>query len=500
LAWNDLGMHCYNADFAYLAVLPPYNTLWAQVIQIGDPPRIVTDTSQIRVTYYFADNTYSAGKSNFWQYEQQLFGVDLPPNVGLTGKGLSGSMDVHPGGSYFVAEGIPLTEFRDSAPSTRYPYQLATVILRDANTDQKLAEATVVAPVSTEMHCDHCHSDGQQEGIATGSVEKNILALHDHEGIDEYPAGHQGSLVGRAPILCAECHSSNALNAPGVAGVPSLSNAIHREHAEHVPSTLVGCYQCHPGPQTQCLRDVMSQRGMECQNCHGTLTQIAANPSPWFNEPRCDNSGCHGSGPYDQDQALYRMSRGHGGVYCAACHDSPHAIAPSREGNDHIKFQALQGDNGPLERCTVCHLHTPEPSEAGPHGITAPSVRDFSLRPDYQRMAQPGAQVVYMHDLSNTGNLTDTYQVTWTSSQGWAEVTMWVGGVTATLPVGLPPGESAQIEVKVSIPTAEDVRGMRETTLVTATSQMEAALIRSVRDITAVPDTYVYMPLLLRHQ
>ncbi len=40
LAWNDLGMHCYNRDFTDLAVLPPYNTLWAQVVKIGNPPQI----------------------------------------------------------------------------------------------------------------------------------------------------------------------------------------------------------------------------------------------------------------------------------------------------------------------------------------------------------------------------------------------------------------------------------------------------------------------------
>ncbi|HRA66468.1 MAG TPA: hypothetical protein PL187_10635, partial [Caldilinea sp.] len=33
LGWNDLGMHCYNRDFQNLAVLPPYNNLWAQVIK-----------------------------------------------------------------------------------------------------------------------------------------------------------------------------------------------------------------------------------------------------------------------------------------------------------------------------------------------------------------------------------------------------------------------------------------------------------------------------------
>jgi len=77
-------------------------------------------------------HTYSVGKSNFWDYDQALFGVDLPPNVGLTGKGLSGTMDLR--GDHFVAEGIPLTEFRDSAPTTPYPYQVATIVVSDLGT------------------------------------------------------------------------------------------------------------------------------------------------------------------------------------------------------------------------------------------------------------------------------------------------------------------------------------------------------------------------------
>ncbi|HNM38004.1 MAG TPA: hypothetical protein PKI33_13125, partial [Anaerolineales bacterium] len=117
LAWNDLGMHCYNRDFADLAVLPPYNTLWVQVIKAGDPPTLVT--SGVTVEYFYEDNTYSVGKTNFWSYSQDLFGVNLPPNVGLKGKGLSGTMDFS--GDHFVAEGIPVTEFSDSAPTTSQP-------------------------------------------------------------------------------------------------------------------------------------------------------------------------------------------------------------------------------------------------------------------------------------------------------------------------------------------------------------------------------------------
>ena len=51
-------------------------------------------TSGITVTYLFTDNTYSVGKSDFWTYAQELFDLPdpLPPNIGLAGKGLSGTM------------------------------------------------------------------------------------------------------------------------------------------------------------------------------------------------------------------------------------------------------------------------------------------------------------------------------------------------------------------------------------------------------------------------
>jgi hypothetical protein len=495
-------MHCYNPDFQHLAVLPPYNTLWAQVIRRSTPPQIVT--TGISVTFAFPDNTYSVGKSNFWDYEQALFGVDLPPNVGLTGKGMAGTMDLHAGGTYFVAEGIPLTEYRDSDyeanpnDPTPYPYQLAVVTVRDSASGEILAQTTTVAPVSTEMHCDTCHYDGALEDIATGNVELNILTLHDLENMDDYPPGHTGALVSRTPILCAECHSSNALGAPGVAGLPSLSNAIHDKHDDEVTQDLDGCYNCHPGPQTQCLRDVMSQRGMDCLGCHGTMAQVADNDDPWLVEPRCDTSGCHGN-RYSQDQALYRQSQEHGGVYCAGCHDSPHAIAPSREPNDAIKFLALQGVNATLganNHCEVCHGTFP--SAAGPHNISPGQVRAFVFAPDHFRVEEPGSTVVYTHTLQNTGNVSDTYGLAWTSSQGWAEVVVMQGSATVELPLPLQSAESATVHVTVTIPFTDQVRGLREQTLITATSLVDPALAATVADVTLVPHTCVYLPVVLR--
>ena len=374
LGWNNLGMHCYNEDFKDLAVLPPYNTLWAQVIRVGDPPQIIT--RDITVEYGFPDNTYSVDgqgrpdKSNFWIYAQQLFNLSepLPPNVGLAGKGLSGTMDVE--GDYFVAEGIPLTEYRDQDAVNRnpYPFQKAVITVRyTGRFPVVLAESTVVAPVSTEMSCINCHSDDGDATTrypvnATGKVETNILALHDYLNNGNYTSGHEGPLMDRRPILCAECHSSNALNAPGLPNISSLSNAMHRHHKDlpDITPDTNGCYNCHPGPKTRCLRDTMSQSfALNCTNCHGTMQVVSQNAQPWLNEPQCGNQNCHGAG-YQTDQPLYRMSRGHGGVFCAGCHDSPHAIAPSREPNDAIKFLELQGHPGTLRECTVCHLSMPE--------------------------------------------------------------------------------------------------------------------------------------------
>jgi hypothetical protein len=381
VAWNDLGMHCYNPDVQNMLILPPYNTLWAQVVRVGNPSQIVA--TGITVTYAFTDNTYSVGKTNFWTYAQKALGLaqPLPPNIGLAGKGLAGQMDLE--NDHFVARGIPLTEYSDSDLQNRSPYQLATIIVHDAATGAELTRSIVVAPISSEMNCAMCHSDtgdattGMTAGHAitpTGKVETNILAMHDLLSQSQYPAGNTGPLLdpARQPVLCAGCHQDNALGAAGLPGISSLSNAMHRRHApfKDITQDVAGCQLCHPGQETKCLRDTMYMKmgdfGFSCLSCHGDMTNVATNSQPWLNEPRCDNPQCHGNG-VQQSEALYRFSKGHGGLYCEACHDSTHAIAPSREPNDAIKFVALQGHAGTLSECGVCH--SAQPTGVFRHGV-----------------------------------------------------------------------------------------------------------------------------------
>ncbi len=350
IGWNDLGMHCSNKDFAKLVVLPPFNNVRAQVIKVGDEAHLpIVVTANITVDYEIPGNSYSVGKTNFWDYEDKIFGVNLAPNIGLTGNGLSGQMTVVE--NYFHVTGIPITPFTDGDLVNEDPFQLGLLTLRDAS-NNVLATAPPVVPVSNEINCvsSGCHSS-----------EQSILNQH---------SGEAGFNPNNTPILCASCHASNALGTPGAPGVPSLSEAVHKHHGE----VTNDCYKCHPGPNTQCLRDVMkTQHGFVCQTCHGSVTQVGESISsgriPWLQEPECGATSCHGSNYAEEPGKLFRESRGHGGLFCSACHGEPHAIVPSGKDRDNVQNIALQGFAGTLRKCSVCHGIAP--TGAGPHGLTA---------------------------------------------------------------------------------------------------------------------------------
>lgn len=345
LSWNDLGMHCSNKDFSTLAVLPPYNTLVAQVVKRGtggEGPSLVREG--IDISYEIPGNTYSVGKTNFWDYVKPLFGRQLPSDTGLNGLGLTGKFKLGLSKDYFEAKGIPVTPYTDFDPSNEAPYQLAEVMVKDGG-GNLLAQTQAVIPVSNELNCSACH-------------ESEVSILNNHPAVSGFdPSG---------PVLCAECHASNALGTKGIDEAGSLSERIHQKHNDKTND----CYMCHPGPKTKCLRDVMSTRfEIVCQDCHGNLANVAESIAqgrrPWFDEPRCGT--CHEAKYAEEPGKLFRNSRGHGGLFCSACHGSPHAIVPSREARDNAQNTALQGFEGTLRDCTVCHEAVPDGE--GPHGM-----------------------------------------------------------------------------------------------------------------------------------
>ena len=348
LAFNDLGMHCMNQDFEQLCILPPYNNLHAQVIRRGREPRIVTQNIQVK--YRLPNNTTSVNKTNFWDFAPDLFGVNLPPDIGLTGNTLAGSMTTT-GANDWVATGIPVTPIADNG--TLDPYPLAEVWAESQG--QILALSHAVVPVSWEISCDICHAPGQPGPM----VDADILLKHDVK--------HNTQLLGNGPVLCASCHASPALGTTGQPGVPTLSGAMHSSHASRMqPVFNMGltneCYACHPGFKTNCQRDVHFSKGIFCKSCHGNMTAVG-NPLriPWVDEPTC--GGCHKAMEpefdFEEPGKLFKESRGHGNVMCASCHGSPHAMGPATTPQDNVQAIELQGHSGPISDCTVCHINRP---------------------------------------------------------------------------------------------------------------------------------------------
>ncbi len=339
LGWNDLGMHCMDGDYAVYAILPPYNTIHAQVIDSNGS--LVKSGSGVTVTYEaVADpagsiNAVSLWKTNFWTFAAKLFGVKLSDDTGLTGNAMPGSanqrqpMKFEPAHNWFTADGIPVTPYDDRGDKNYYPMMRITA--RDGS-GSVLATTDIVLPVSDEMDCRVCHASGArpdtkpssgwaQNPLAERDYKLNILGLHDDRqasspayknalaAMGYSSAGLYATATNGTPVLCASCHASNALSTKGQPGIPQLTISIHGYHA-HVTDPATGstldsaqnrsaCYRCHPGSATRCLRGVMGNSvaadgsmAIQCQNCHGTMSVVGAvGRKGWFDEPNCQS--CH---------------------------------------------------------------------------------------------------------------------------------------------------------------------------------------------------------------
>ncbi len=354
IGWNNLGMHCMDSDYSVFSILPPYNTIHAQLID--STGHLVRTPGGITVTYEaFRDpagsiNTTSRGKTNFWTFVSDLFGVGLADDAGLAGTAMPGTanrpqpMAWDAVQHWFTAEGIPLTPYDDAAFKNTYP--MMRLVARDA-AGTVLATTKIVLPVSDEMSCASCHASGSGAAArpAAGWVNEsdpdrdyrlNILRLHDERQAHDTafadalhragyrPDGLYTTALGGNSILCARCHPSNALPGTGYTGIQPLTRVVHKLHAGAVDpgtgmtldssSNRAACYSCHPGSTTRCLRGAMgsavAQDGslaIQCQSCHGSMSAVGANREGWLDEPGCGS--CHtGTATDNAGQIRYTSS------------------------------------------------------------------------------------------------------------------------------------------------------------------------------------------------
>jgi uncharacterized protein (TIGR03437 family) len=425
IGWNDLGMHCMDGDYSVFSILPPYNTIHAQLV---DPAgRLIKSPGGITLTYEaVADasrsiNSTSRRKTNFWAYIAELFGANPAIDSGLGADSMPGPqnrpqpMRFDPAQNWFSAEGIPVTIYDDRFNRNAYPMMRLTA--RDSS-GAVLASADIVLPVSDEMDCSACHASGSagaarpqagwvEHPVTERDYKLNILRLHDErKGTGLFAKAQAGR-----PTLCASCHASNALPGTGKAGLAPFTQAMHSAHAR-VADPVTGstmdaatnrsaCYRCHPGSETRCLRGAMGNAvaadgsmAIQCRDCHGPMNEVgSAQRQGWLEEPTCQS--CHPGGgarftsAFENGQprvgsnsrfattpdtpaaglSLYRFSTGHGGLKCEACHGSTHAELPSSHANDNVQSIAIQGHAGMLSECARCHQQQGTVVNRGPHGL-----------------------------------------------------------------------------------------------------------------------------------
>ena len=378
LAWSPLGMHSVAEVEGLLSLLPPGNTLQAQLIQRGETPEIVNQG--VTLSYKVEDGFAGADEKT------ALSGVMMPE------------------------EDVFATEERTLLPVSKQgfdPYPVVTIEARDEN-DVLLATTKVVAPVSPEMGCSNCHGGSGRLNDRAGLSREtalNILETHDRFSATALLSAAQS---GKA-IRCQSCHADSLFRAEGDKARLNLSASIHGFHANYLRGRgAEACAFCHPSSPTGAtsgLRDIHTAVGLDCTNCHGGIEEHAlgllrheqqegkgqvnelmahltpnisksldkiAPRKPWINQPDCLH--CHVDyQPPETDtvthtwtkdeQSLYRHRTDESGrLFCAACHSSPHALYPAENsyGAQLNALQPLQYQQNPLplgsnRNCAVCH-------------------------------------------------------------------------------------------------------------------------------------------------
>ena len=410
--WNNLGMHCMDSDYSVFSILPPSNTLHAQVVYSTGTTstdmvtNLMTGADGVRVTFEaIADptgsiNKSSIGKTNFWTHAKDLYGNTLPADTGLSGVKMPGAANTPQAFAWdaangcFTADGIPIVPKDDAGKKNFYPMMRLKAY---DSTNTLRAQADVVVPVSDEMDCRSCHASNARrddarpfdgwvnDPNAERDFRLNILKSHDEVllGTELY----QQSLAAKSyradglfktvteagkPILCAACHSSGALPGSGYAGVSPLTQALHSTHARVVDpdngltlgsvKNRSACYQCHPGSSTECLRGAMGSAVaadgsmmMQCQSCHGSMMQVGApNRTGWLDEPSCQQ--CHTGTAISNNGAIRYTSAFDASGKPRVAVNQTFATNPNSPSVGKSLYRTSEGHGG--MKCQACHGST----------------------------------------------------------------------------------------------------------------------------------------------
>jgi len=231
-------------------------------------------------------------------------------------------------------------------------------------------------------------------------------------------------------LVCQDCHGNMAQVgddfsrgvSPATPGAFELAADFYTNPATpRVPwANEPGCGACHTGSATNNLAGTAGTL-VNPTDSHGNAdglrllqafraTDAKATPIVPANKMFAEDvveSGAAAGNP-----KLYRVSTGHGDLFCEACHGSTHAEWPNANpsANDNVTATQIQGHSGTITECTVCHEPTDQSlplGNNGPHGMhpiadyNGPDQR-WNLQHRNYRNQGPGCHSCHGDDLRGT--------------------------------------------------------------------------------------------------
>jgi hypothetical protein len=277
-------------------------------------------------------------------------------------------------------------------------------------------------------------------------------------------------------LVCQDCHGQMAdvgddfsrNVSPGNAGAFELAADFYTNPATpRVPwANEPGCGSCHTGYATDNLAGTAGTLVNPTDtlgNFDGIRLLAAyraddpkATPIVPSNKAFAENVVAEGV-PADGNPKLYRVSTGHGGLFCEACHGSTHAEWPTANpnANDNVTANQLQGHSGYIAECQTCHEADDDSlplGNNGPHGMHAiadldPSNPDFFMDDRWNiqhrnyRNQGPGCDSCHGADLKGTVlSRTAEDRTVWCKDNKGSLPECAAGEPEAVIPKGTPVG------------------------------------------------------------
>ncbi|MCB0036484.1 MAG: hypothetical protein KDE51_20770, partial [Anaerolineales bacterium] len=156
-------------------------------------------------------------------------------------------------------------------------------------------------------------------------------------------------------------------------------------------------------------------------------------------------------------------------------------LAPFGTAEISVSVDVPPGSTGLVHTMNVTATSTLSPSvqATAVNTTTVQTIRDVTLVPDNASSTTAGQTAVYQHTLTNSGNATDSFTLSATSSEGWSVT------VDPLNSGSLAANQSIPVTVSVTVP-AGAVVGTVDLTMITATSTNAVTVTASVTDTTTV--------------